>query len=257
VVIEPIGGSQLFASSQRHLLQYLDDNLSKGNYSLFFDNLMGYRGAISEKMNMLFYLSKKMLFKTTSDDLKESILRNNQEEFSYLKDNFKDRYFKNLENKIKAMPESLNQLIVAELNGAMVKEQLRTSDRNAQAFGMEIRHPFISNRSLAEPVLKASSVYKIREGQTANLLMKAMRGLFPEFILETKWQGKNQTKERAWLRDASENLKEFITPDLDDFVDSRSIKRDWDKLFLSEDKKRTEFMWRVINLGVWRHAYFS
>jgi asparagine synthase (glutamine-hydrolysing) len=255
VVVEPIGGSQLFASSRRHLVQYLDDNLSKGNYRIFFDNLSGYKGPISEKMKMLLFLSKKILFKTTSDDLKESMLRNNQEEFSYLKDNFKDRYFKNLENKIKAMPESLNQLIVNELNGSLVKEQLRTSDRNAQVFGMEVRHPYLSNRSLAEPVLKASSVYKIREGQPANLLMKAMRGLFPEFVLESKLQ--ENKKEQTWLQDATENLKEFITPDLDDFIDSREIRRDWDKLMNTNDPKRMEFMWRVINLGVWRQAYFN
>jgi hypothetical protein len=108
---------------------------------------------------------------------------------------------------------------------------------------------------MAEPVLKASSVYKIRDGQPANLLLKAMRGIFPEFILESKMNGKRQ--EQTWLRDASEDLKEFITGDLDDFIDSRSIRRDWDKLMMSEDKKRMDFMWRVINLGVWRHAYFS
>ena len=255
IVIEPVGGSQLFASTSRHLLQYLDDSLAKGNYNMFFDNLLGYKGGLAEKMKMVVFLGKKMLFKSTSDDLKESILRNNQEEFSYLKDNFKDRYFKNLENKIKTLPESLNQLLVSELSGSLVKEQLRTSDRNAQAFGMEVRHPFLSNRNLAEPVLKASSVYKIRQGQPANLLMKAMRGLFPEFVIQSKLQ--HNPKEQIWLRDASENLKEFITGDLDDFIDSRSIRRDWDKLLSSDDPKRMEFMWRVINLGIWRHLYFT
>jgi asparagine synthase (glutamine-hydrolysing) len=255
VVIEPVGGSQLFASSSRHLIQYLDDNLARGNYNVFFDNILGYRGGFSEKMKMVMFLGKKILFKSTSDDLKESLLRNNQEEFSYLKDNFKDRYFKNLENKIKTLPESLNQLLVSELTGSLVKEQLRTSDRNAQVFGVEVRHPFLSNRNLAEPVLKASSVYKIRQGQPANLLMKAMRGLFPDFVLEAKLQ--NNPKEQAWLKEASENLKEFITGDLDDFIDSRSIRQDWDKLLNSDDPKRMEFMWRIINLGVWRHVYFN
>jgi hypothetical protein len=255
VVVEPVGGSQLFASSGRHLLQYLDDNIAKGNYNIFFDNLLGYKGPVSEKFKMLIFLGKKLFFKTTSDDLKEAIIRNNQEEFSYLKDSFKDRYFKNLENKVKAMPESLNQMIVAELNGPLVKEQLRTSDRNAQAFGLEVRHPYMSSRGLAEPVLKASSVYKIRDGKPANLLMKAMRGLFPDYILEAKLNG--SSKEQAWLREASEDLKGFITGDLDDFIDSKSMRRDWDKLMKSDDPKRMEFMWRVINLGIWRHVYFS
>jgi hypothetical protein len=257
LVIEPVGGAQLFASSRRHLVQFLQDQLGKGNYSQFFDNLMGYRGGISEKTGLLFHLSKKLVFKSTSDDLKESMLRNNQEEFSYLKDSFKDRYFKNLDNKIKTMPDSLNQLIANELHGSMVKEILRTSDRNSQAFGIEVRHPFISSRTLAEPVLKASSVYKIREGQSSNLLNKAMRGLFPEFILENKFKTTNIGQEKKWLQDASEELKEFVTPDLDDFIDSRAIRRDWEKLFASDNPQRMDFLWRVINLGIWRHVYFS
>jgi asparagine synthase (glutamine-hydrolysing) len=258
VLIEPSGGSQLFASNHRHFLQYLDDNLSSKNYSIFFENLMGFRGPVSEKTKMLFYLSKKLLFKTTSDDIKESMIRNNQEEFSYLKDNFKDRYFKNLDNKIKSMPESLNQLIASELGGSLVKEKLRTSDRNAQAFGIEIRHPFVSSRTMADPIIKASSVYKIREGQPSNLLLKAMRGVFPEIITHSSANGNFRSKaEQGWLRDASEELKSFITPDLDDFIDSKHIRNDWDKLFMSDDDKRTDFLWRVINLGIWRHVYFS
>lgn len=257
LVIDPIGGSQLFASSRRHLVQFLQDQITRGNYSQFFDNLSGAREPFSEKMRILFKLSGKMLFKSTSDDLKESLLRNNQDEFSYLKDNFKDRYFKNLDNKIRSMPESLNQLIVQEIHGPQVKEMLRTADRNSQAFNVELRHPFLSSRTMAEPLLKASSVYKIRGGQTSNLLHKAMRGLIPDFIEQQKLQPLRKAQERIWLRDASQDLKSFVTQDLDDFIDSRAIQKDWDKLFQSGNPARQDFLWRVINLGIWRHVYFN
>jgi hypothetical protein len=59
------------------------------------------------------------------------------------------------------------------------------------------------------------------------------------------------------MLDAREELKEFITPDLDDFIDSRKVKKDWDKLFLNSNTKRDDFLWRVINLGIWRHVYFN
>lgn len=257
LVIDPIGGSQLFASSRLHLIQFLQDHLSKGNYSQFFDNLTNSREPFAEKFRMLFQMSRKMLFKSTSDDLKESLLRNNQEEFSYLKDSFKDRYFKNLDNKIRSMPDSLNQLIVQEIHGPKVKEMLRTADRNSQAFNVELRHPFLSSRSMAEPLLKASSVYKIRGGQTSNMLHKAMRGLIPDFIDQQKLRPSRRSQERKWLQEASQDLKGFITQDLDDFIDSRAIHKDWDKLFMSEKSSRQEFLWRVINLGIWRHVYFN
>jgi asparagine synthase (glutamine-hydrolysing) len=257
LLIEPVGGTQLFSSSRHHLVQFLNDLFAKGNYTQFMDNLSGYRGAYSEKAKILFQLSKKSFFKSTADDIKEAMLRSNQEEFSYLKDNFKDRYFKNLENKVKALPDSLNQLIASEIHGSLVKEQLRTSDRNARAFGMEIRYPYVSSRSLSEPILKASSIYKIREGQPANLLNKAMRGLLPDYLSELSKPASVKNREAAWLRDASNELKEFITPDLDDFIDSRSLRNDWDKLFNSRNQARLDFLWRVVNLGIWRKVYFS
>lgn len=257
LIIDPVGAPQLFASSRHHFIQFLEDHLAKGNYSQFFNNLSGYNASIIEKSSILFMLGKKTLFKTTSDDLKESLLRNNQEEFSYLKENFKDRYFKNLENKIKSIPDSLNQLIASEIHGSLVKEKLRTSDRNSYAAGMVVRYPYMSSRSLAEPILKASSVYKIREGQPANLLTKSMRGIFPENLVQIRNSSGLPTKEAGWMRDASHELKEFITPDLDDFIDSRSIRNDWDKLFHSTNQARLDFLWRVVNLGIWRKLYFS
>ena len=86
---------------------------------------------------------------------------------------------------------------------------------------------------------------------------KENRTLSGRFCATGKQTQKENKKEQTWLQDATENLKEFITPDLDDFIDSREIRRDWDKLMNTNDPKRMEFMWRVINLGVWRQAYFN
>lgn len=257
VVIEPIGGPQLFSSSDAHFTQFMEDIFLKGQYSLFMDNLLNSPGPLSQKLNMIFVLSRKILFKTTADDIRETLFKNNQEEFSYIKESFKERYSKNLENSIKSMPESLNQLLVNEFGGPVVKEKLRTSDRNSQYFGVEVRSPYTSDRNMADAMIKSSSIYKVRGGQTGNLLRKAMRGIFPEPMLKGREQVLRIQKENNWLLDAREELKEFITPDLDDFIDSRKVKKDWDQLFLNSNNKRDDFLWRVINLGIWRHVYFN
>ncbi len=257
IVVEPIGGPQLFSASDSHFTQFMEDVLLKGQYSLFLDNLLNSPGPMSKKLNMIFLLSKKLLFKTTADDIRETLFKTNQEEFSYIKDNFKDRYAKNLENSIKSIPESLNQLLINEFGGPVVKERLRTTDRNSQYFGVEVRLPFASDRNLADTMIKSSSIYKVRGGQTGNLLRKAMRGIIPETTLKSREQILRLQKENHWLLDAREELKEFITPDLDDFIDSRKVKKDWDQLFLNSNTKRDDFLWRVINLGIWRHLYFN
>jgi len=257
VVVESVGGGQLFAANDSHFVQFMEDLLIKGQYSMFIDNLVNFPGEISQKLSLVFNLSRKILFKNTADDIKETLFKNNQEEFSYIKDNFKDRYAKNLENTIKNLPESLNQLLVSEYYGPFVKESLRTSDRNSQYFGVEVRQPFVSDREMADSMIKSSSIYKIRGGTTGNLLRKAMRGVFPESILKGREVYSRQQKENKWLLDAREELKTFITPDLDDFIDSRKVKKDWDQLFNQSDQKRNDFLWRVVNLGIWRHVFFN
>jgi len=258
VLIEPTGGAQLFSGSDLHFTQFLEDILLKRQYSIFLDNLLNSSGSMGKKLGFLFNVSKKLLFKSTADDIKETIFRTNQEEFSYIKDGFKDRYSKNLENSIKKLPESLNQLLINEFNGPFVKETLRTTDRNAQMFDIEVRLPFVSDKAMAETMIKSSSVYKIRGGQTGNLLRRSMRGVFPEDLLNGNRNSVSVNhKESIWLKDAKEDLKQFVTSDLDDYIDSKRVKNDWDQFFEGNNPKKSEFLWRIISLGVWRHSFFN
>jgi asparagine synthase (glutamine-hydrolysing) len=257
VVIDSIGAEQLFCMNQTHLQQFLHDLLAKKNYSLFFENFFGASNSLSGKVGLLGNLVKKIIMKSTADDLKETLIKANQEEFSYLKDHFVDRYSKNIENNIKSIPQNLNQLLMAEFSGPGVREALRTSDRNAQFFNVEVRQPFVSDRDLADSMIKSNSIYKIRSGQTGNLLKKSLRGVFPDGLYENELLRKRKSQEINWLARAGEELKEYITPDLDDFIDSRKIKKDWDKLVQINDGTSRDFLWRVINLGIWRKVYFG
>jgi asparagine synthase (glutamine-hydrolysing) len=257
VVIDSIGAEQLFCMGQEHFEQFMQDLLAKKSYRLFFDNFFNSSNSFVEKFRLFNQLAKKIIMKSTADDLRETLIKANQEEFSYLKDHFVDRYSKNLEDNIKALPQSLNQLLLAEFSGPEVREALRTSDRNAQFFNIEVRQPFVSDKELADSMIKSNSIYKIRSGQTGNLLKKAMRGVLPNQLLESDILKKRKSSEIAWLSQAGEELKEYITPDLDDFIDSKKVKKDWDKLVLMSDGPSRDFLWRVINLGIWRKVYFG
>lgn len=257
VVIEPTGAYQLFSSSPDHFVQFLEDLLSKGEYRLFLDNMLNYTNSYSSKWKIFATISKKFIFRKTADDLKESLIRADQGYFGYLKDHFLERYGKQLEDQIKSTPQSLNQLLLAQFSGTTVRESLRVSDRNAQYLGIEVRHPFASDRDLAESMLKASSIYKIRSGKQANLLRKAMRGVIPdEFYSRMEKPLSSNAFLGPCLSVHAEELKEYISPDLDDFIDSKKLKRDLTNLLLTSDPEGLEFLWRVINLGMWRKAYF-
>ena len=257
MVVEPTGAEQLFSTSGAHLTQYLQDLLHKGSYTQFMDNYLGANETFSSKWRMLRTLLKEYVFKSSSDDLKETFIKASSEEFSYLKESFTDRYFKNLDERIKSAPTNINHLLMAEISGPKVKERLRTSDRNSVLAGVAVHHPFVSDKDLAEMMIKSNSVYKIRSGVTGSLLKRSMRGIWPEHVQKATKGNFNQTGDSNWLLEAREDLKELLTADLDDFVDSKKIKRDWDKLVLMADGSRNEFLWRVVNLAVWRHVYFG
>jgi len=255
IVIENTGGNQLFSNNNYHFHQYTEDLLASGQYRLFMENFMNSSASQSSKWNLLKHLSKRWIFRSTNNDLKETLIKTNQEEFEYIKVDFVDRYSKNLESNINNIPTSLNQMLLRELSGPLVKEKLRTTDRNSQFHQVEVRNPYVSDRELAESMLKASSVYKIRAGVSGNLLRKALRGVFPDHILNGK-QGIPDRRDNHWLLYAKEELKEYITSDLDDFIDSKKVKRDWDQLVLMANKESNDFLWRIVNLGIWQNAYF-
>lgn len=257
IVIESKGSRQLFSSEPSHFLQYLQDLVHLGEYKLFLSNFFSSQNSVINKWKVLRNISGSLLFNSTSDDLKETLLKNNQEEFSYLKSEFLNRYTKNLEENIKSAPTSLNQLLSSEYSGSKVKEMLRTGDRNAAYADITIRQPYASDREMAELMFKASSVYKIRSGMSANILRKSMRNVLPDNILKARPSNYQNSKNNLWLNDAREDLKQFITPELDDFIDSKKVKRDWDKLFLTSESPNGGFLWRMINFAIWRQVYFG
>lgn len=257
IVIDSSGSKQLFSSEPGHFMQYLQDLLHLGEYKLFLSNFFSSQNSVPNKWKVLRNISGSLIFNSTADDLKETLLKNNQEEFSYLKGDFLDRYTKNLEENLKSAPVSLNQLLTSEFSGSRVKEMLRTSDRNSAYSGVVVRQPYASDREMAELMFKASSVYKIRSGLSANILRKSMRSILPDTILKAKPYSHLQYKNNQWLAEAKEDLKQFITPELDDFIDSKKVKRDWDKLFLTAENPEGGFLWRMINFAIWRQMYFG
>jgi len=256
ILVDNTGGDQLFSTLTSHFHQYTEDLVSKKEYKLVLDNFFNAQNSNTSKWSLLQKLAKQWFFNKTASDLKETLIKTSQNEFQYIKPDFIDRYSKNLEANIDNTPTSLNQLLVKEITGPLVKEKLRTSDRNAQFHKIEVRHPFVSDRDISESMLKTSSVYKIRSGVAGNLLRKAMRGVFPEHILSSNY-GQKKRPEINWLLDSKEELKAYITSDLDDFIDSKKIKRDWERLVLMSNAEKNDFLWRVVNLGIWRSSFFN
>jgi asparagine synthase (glutamine-hydrolysing) len=106
------------------------------------------------------------------------------------------------ENGLKKMTDrmrSLNYLLYCDIAKDYLRELLKDDDRNASAFSIENRVPFVDHR-LVEYVSGIPSIYKIYHGWSKWLLRLAMRDLLPEKILWRKDKIGFATPIENWMR---------------------------------------------------------
>jgi len=106
------------------------------------------------------------------------------------------------ESGLKRMTErmrSLNYLLHCDITRDYLRELLKDDDRNASAFSIENRVPFVDHR-LVEYVSGIPSIYKIYNGWSKWLLRLAMRDLLPEKILWRKDKIGFATPFESWMR---------------------------------------------------------
>ncbi|MBI4849814.1 MAG: asparagine synthase (glutamine-hydrolyzing) [Nitrospirae bacterium] len=150
---------------------------------------------------------------------------------------------------------SLNEMLYDLMCKVNLKTLLRYEDRNSMRFSIESRTPFADDINLIEYLFKIPSVYKIHNGWSKFVLREAMKGIIPDQTrLRTDKLGFS-TPEYLWLNDNKENLKNYIGRELDEFVNTERILRDWDTLMKSHTGFDATNIWRIINLGVWKKVY--
>lgn len=87
---------------------------------------------------------------------------------------------------------------------------LRHGDRNAMAFSIESRVPFLT-LPMAELLLTLPEEYLISdEGETKHVFRAAMRGLVPDQILDRRDKIGFATPERDWLMNAAPSLRGWL-----------------------------------------------
>ena len=87
----------------------------------------------------------------------------------------------------------------ADLTRDSLPALLRYADRNAMAFGVEVRNPFLDYR-VVEFLMSVPAELKIHDGWTKHLLREAGRGVLPEMIRQRADKVGFVTPEDRWLR---------------------------------------------------------
>ncbi len=143
------------------------------------------------------------------------------------------------------------------LTGNGLRALLHSEDRNAMAFGVEARLPFLDHR-LVELLDSLDPACKLRAGQTKAILREAMKGLLPEPVRLRRDKMGFVTPEAQWFRgpisqDVRQVLSDRRTRERG-YLDTRAAQRAFEAHVAGRvDLSRA--IWRWLNVELWCRCF--
>ena len=185
-----------------------------------------------------------------------NLMRARSEKRQFLADDLWNRHTSRL-GALKERPVTLNHLLSQYFEDHSLKSLLRWEDRNSMHFSIETRTPFADDTPLIDYVFKIPSSYKIINGWSKYLLRQSMAQYLPAETRDRKDKLGFATPERAWLTAGKDQLKGYLTKELQEFVDVEKLLEIWERpkaVKTAYDLTDTA-MWRAVNFAVWKKVF--
>jgi asparagine synthase (glutamine-hydrolysing) len=154
---------------------------------------------------------------------------------------------------------SLDLVLHKELTSTNLPALLHYEDRNAMAFSIESRVPFLDYR-FVEYAASLPLNQKIRNGVTKTVLRNAIKGIVPESIRCRMDKMGFVTPEEVWMR---EDLRPFVLDVLSSdafrtrpYWDADAVIQDY-LAFLEGRSTYSPEIWRIICAEVWLRKFFD
>ena len=154
-----------------------------------------------------------------------------------------------------SLTSNLNKHLYNEYSGPLLKYLMRTADRNSMRYSVESRVPFADDHRLAEYVFSIPSAYKIHEGESKYLLRESMKGVIPDAIRLRRDKKGFATPELKWFKEYKNELKGLVTENLEPFVDTKMLYKNWDQIFDQKIAGNTLGISRFVILSMWRKRF--
>ncbi len=252
VVLDGIGGDELFSGYSHHFNVYMHDLWENGRYGAYLQNFLTANSSFASRGGLIRSRMWYLYFQMAEKYRKSLISQNTHWENTYLRSEFWGRYKKKFE--ITTM-KNLNATMHEEFTGHKMKYMLRNADRNAMRFGVENRVPFVDNHSLVEYMFNTPIAYKVRYGQSKILLRSAMGTTLPREILFRRDKKGFIGPDAKWLVANKSELLSYISPEVKDLFDVKALNKDWNRIVSRANSDGTERLWRMIFFAVWRKVY--
>ncbi len=254
VLLDGQGADELFGGYPVCYKTFAAEMLARGDISGFVSGVR-HLGNSPIKASALFLdLLKLCSARLLPDKLVRTLFARTSPEINYVSRDLLAECESRLHMIREKTSVSLNQMLYRLMAEQNLKSLLRYEDRNSMRFSIEARTPFADDVGLIEYVFGIPSVYKIRDGWSKYLLRQSVRGLVPEEIRLRKDKIGFATPERLWLAGLKNELKEYMTDDLDDYFNVGKMKNEWDNL-IDGSGAGSVALWRFVNFAVWKKVY--
>lgn len=155
----------------------------------------------------------------------------------------------------KSSPEFRGRRLTEVLSGALgsagVTQLLRHADRNAMAWSVESRVPFL-NPDLAKLAISLPEDWLISsKGETKSIFRAAMRGIVPDIVLDRRDKVGFETPEKSWLYELAPRIPEWLDGIENMPVIDASKARKHVEAVIEGSRSFDWSLWRVINYAVW------
>ena len=166
-----------------------------------------------------------------------------------------------IENRIKPDNHSRGSRVTGYLKYTLSRRNLpallRHADRNAMAFSIESRVPFLTLR-LAELLLSLPEEYLISpKGETKSIFRAAMRGVVPDDVLDRKDKIGFATPERDWLMQMKDTVRQWLMEaESVPFLNNDAILEAFDAIMATE-KAFSWQVWRWVNYCRWYRMFIE
>jgi asparagine synthase (glutamine-hydrolysing) len=252
VLLDGQGADELFAGYNLYPLILLAEKMRKGKYLSAIQHL---HTIGKGKALLSLWLALKFNLPTGIRALGGA--RRSSGRLSWVRDGWRDTWARksaDLHRQRRGTLVALNARLAEDHFAYNLRSLLRYEDRNAMAFSIETRLPFLDFR-LVDYALSLGAELNIKAGRRKNILRKAVSGLIPPEIENRADKMGFTTPERSWLRQLGPQVREMLMTSrcASEYVDTQAMAASVDAR-LQKSAGKTGALWRVLCLDVWAQA---